>query len=414
MNVVGLIVEYNPLHNGHMYHFRQAKKMTGAEAAVVVMSGNFLQRGEPALVSKWARAKMALHMGADIVIELPYVYATQHAQAFAYGAVSLLNHLPFVTHLCFGSESGHIESFRRLAREFRDEPEDFRLNLKQKLKQGQSYPKAYGDTLQQWLVSRNLDPSLAEKPNNILGMYYMAALSKLKSTIEPVTIKRKKAGYHDVHFADQQLASATSIRQALFSTGEPDWSSVAPYVPPFTLDILKEEHEAGRGLMRWENYYAYIIYALFTLSASDIQSMYEVDEGIEHRLKQKAREAQSVEHLCRLVKSKRYAWNRIQRMLVHTLTQFKKTDAQRLHLKQGAQYIRLLGFSALGRQLLNEHKKQLSIPLVSAITKNQHPMIEWDIKASLIHTLGYKPDVQPTERKREFTQDPLFSGNRSK
>jgi predicted nucleotidyltransferase len=411
MKVVGLIVEYNPLHYGHQYHFTEAKKKTGADAVVIVMSGNFLQRGEPALVNKWARAEMALEMGVDLIFELPYVYSTQHAQHFAFGSVATLNHLPFVTHLCFGSESGDIDDLTTIAHLLVHEPHGFKKKMKEEMSKGISYPKAYGNSLKKLMVEQELDPSLFEQPNNILGLHYLMSLKKLESKVQPTTIKREKAGYHEKEFVDQKIASATSIRQALFSTVTPDWHKIKPYIPSFTYEILRKEAEAGRGPVSWESYYSYVTQSLLSQSTAHLHQIYEMEEGIEHRFKSKIREAESVEHLCQLVKSKRYTWNRIQRMILHTYTQLTKQDALGLSLENGPQYLRLLGYSNIGRQLLNNYKKELGVPLISSIRKNHPPMLDWDLKASLLHTLGYKKEAAHKEKKRELLQPPLFKNN---
>lgn len=407
MNVVGLIVEYNPLHNGHVYHFQRSQEVTQADAVVVVMSGNFLQRGEPALVNKWARTKMALAIGADLVFELPYVFSTQQARYFALGAISILHQLPFVTHLCFGSESGQIDSLQYVAERLIHEPVTFRETLQQELSTGQSYPSAYSRALHKIIPDNMIQPDLISKPNNILAIYYLIALLHFKSKIKPYTIKREKADYHDQAFSDQQIASATSIRKALFSSKTPDWSAVENYLPASSMSILQEEYEAGRGLITWEHYYPYILQSFLAQSPQHLKNIYEMEEGIEHRFKQKIANSTSLEHLIKLVKTKRYTWNRIQRMILHTFTQFTKADAQRLQLEKGVQYLRLLGYSAKGRKLLNQYKKELTLPLVSSIRKDHPAMLDWDIKASHLHCLAYREELVLEARRREVRQAPI-------
>lgn len=408
MNVVGLIVEYNPLHNGHQYHFEQAKKVTNADAVVIVMSGNFLQRGEPALVNKWARTEMALHMGVDLVIELPYVYSTQQARHFAFGAVTLLNSLPFVTHLCFGSESGELDDLQTMAELLIREPDSFKETLRQKLGEGNSYPKSYGESLVQLSKDKALDPALFSQPNNILGLHYLMSLLELNSSIIPTTIKREKASYHEKEFVDQKIASATGIREALFSTTTPDWNKIKPFLPPYTLDILQREAAEGRGPVNWENYYPYLIQSFLAQSSQHLHSIYEMEEGIENRFKTKAREADSIEQLCQLVKSKRYTWNRIQRIMLHTYTQFTKEEALSLKLEEGPSYLRLLGYSSTGKKLLNQYKKELTLPLISSIRKQHPAMLDWDIKSALLHTLGYTHKAYLKEKKKELKQPPFL------
>lgn len=405
MRVVGLIVEYNPLHNGHQYHFEQSKQQTNADATVIVMSGNFLQRGEPALVDKWARTEMALSMGVDLVFELPYVYATQHAQHFAFGAVSVLNHLPFVTDLCFGSEQGDIQAFYDYSSLLLQEPLEFKRHIKQEIKEGKNYPTAFSNALKHSFPGLE-HHDFFRQPNNMLGLQYVLALQKLNSPIQASTIKREKAGYNDTFFSDQHIASATSIRHALFSTEQPDWERIKPYVPPFTYDILKREAQQGKGPISWECFYSYLLHSLCTQSPAHLREIYELEEGIEYRLQQKASGSQSVADLLEQVKTKRYTWNRLQRMLVHILHQFTKKDAQQIKPEQGATYLRLLGYSAKGQELLNQAKKQISVPLISNVRK-QHPgMLDWDLKSSLLYTLGF-PSQDLQHRKKELQQPPI-------
>lgn len=190
MKVVGLIAEYNPFHNGHSYHIEMAKKLTGADYVVVVMSGDFVQRGTPAMIQKHARAKMALLGGADLVLELPVSYATATAEVFAYGGVKILDSFGVVDHICFGSECGNADLLMEIARILADEPEWYSATLKEHLKNGMSYPAARAAALPDY-------QEILSEPNNILGIEYCKALLKLNSNITPVTITRQGAGYHD-------------------------------------------------------------------------------------------------------------------------------------------------------------------------------------------------------------------------
>lgn len=404
--VVGLVVEYNPLHNGHLYHFEESKRLVGADASVIVMSGHFLQRGEPALVDKWARTEMALRMGVDLVFELPYVYATQHAQHFAFGAVSILNKLPFVTHLCFGSEQGDVQPFYDYAQLLLQEPEQLKVQIKQEMKLGRSYPLAFSNAWRKSFPDKAND-HFFKQPNNILGLQYVLALQKLNSSIQAATIKREKAGYHDTRFTDQHIASATSIRQALFSTDKPDWDKIKPYLPPFSLEILQREAERGKGPISWDHFSGYLLYSLLSHSNSQLKDIYEIEEGIEYRITEKAKTAAELTEMIEQIKTKRYTWNRIQRMLVHILHQFTKLDAQQLRLENGAAYLRLLGYSKQGQELLNEAKKELQIPLISKIKKEHPAMLDWDLKSSQLYTLGF-PKQEAEDRRRELRQPPIF------
>lgn len=226
MNTVGLIVEYNPLHNGHVHHFNEAKRLTRADAVVAVMSGDFLQRGEPAVVDKWARTEMALAMGADLVLELPVAYAVQPAEWFAYGAVSLLAATGVVTHLCFGTEAGDSAQLAAMAELLAHESRELKERLAAELAGGASYPAAFAAAAEGLAAGRLGAPAAAGaragllQPNNTLGLHYLIALRRLGSAIEPVSIPRQSAGYHDTEPGQGGIASATAIRRLLLAGGE--------------------------------------------------------------------------------------------------------------------------------------------------------------------------------------------------
>lgn len=406
MKVVGLVVEYNPLHYGHVYHFQQAKKEIDADAVVIIMSGHFLQRGEPALVNKWTRTKMALAMGVDMVLELPYIYSAQPAERFALGAVASLNELPFVTHLCFGSESGDLTQLKQVADILTHEPASLKEALKAQLNNGISYPKAYAYALAELLKSDSgFDAALYSKPNNILGLSYLIALNKLSSSIRPYTVQRVKADYHDKQFKDQQIASATSIREALFNHKEPNWTEIEAYIPPFTLKLLQEEYLANRGLNHWNNYFPLLIQTILAASPEQLASILEVEEGIEHRIKEQALYAKDFQQLCQRIKTKRYTHNRIQRMLTHILLQLTKTSYSELYSEKPA-YLRLLGYSELGRSLLNQFKKEINIPVITNISRHAPEALQLDVKASAIYSLGYK-HTDPLFRRQELWEKPV-------
>ena len=234
MKAVGVIVEYNPFHYGHAYHIKKAKEITGAEVVIAAMSGNFLQRGEPALVSKWVRTEMALKGGVDLVFELPYTFAVQKADTFANGAVSLLD-VAGCDAICFGSESGNIDDFYHTY-DFLEKHQQTMIRLFVSfLDQGNSYPKALSLAFQSLNPAENIiDLAM---PNNILGFQYVSAAQKQQLKTKMVTIQRKSANYHDEHFSTAPIASATSIRKALFSIDH-DISSIQSYVPESTYEIL--------------------------------------------------------------------------------------------------------------------------------------------------------------------------------
>lgn len=196
MKIVGLITEYNPFHNGHLYHIQKAKEISGADAAVVVMSGNYVQRGAPAIMPKHLRAEVALEAGVPVVMELPVCYASGSAEYFAAGAISLFEQLGCIDSICFGSECGDYKVLERIARVTADEPEEYKFSLQEALRKGISFPRARQMALKAYLKDDSLDVIL-EQPNNILGIEYIKALYKKKSSIKTYTIKRMVSGYHD-------------------------------------------------------------------------------------------------------------------------------------------------------------------------------------------------------------------------
>jgi predicted nucleotidyltransferase len=217
MKTIGIVAEYNPFHNGHLYQLQASRGQTGADCAVVVMSGNYTQRGEPAIVDKWARAEMALHSGADLVIELPVAYAMGSAEYFAYGAVKLLDSLNAVNMICFGSEAGSIEKLSAAAAILADEPESYKSYLKDYLSKGLSFPAARQKAISSYCKNtygKDDLSSLLKSPNNILGIEYLKALRRLKSNIVPMTIERVGNEYNQAELTGK-MSSATSIRKTI-------------------------------------------------------------------------------------------------------------------------------------------------------------------------------------------------------
>lgn len=383
MRTVGVIVEYNPFHNGHLYHLQQAKKVTAADAVVAVMSGYFLQRGEPALVDKWTRAEMALLGGADLVLELPAVFASQPAEWFAYGAVAVLNATGIVNTLCFGSESGDLTWMQEVARTLAREPSSFRQRLQQYLKEGLSYPDAYGRTLHDF--HPDIPSELAE-PNNILGISYLAALRKTESPIRPFTVRREKAGYHQRELTDHHIASATAIRRQWLESG--DVNAIEPFVPPTTFLLLKDRTEKGIPPLTWESFHHMLFAKLMTATVEELALYYNVEEGLEHRLLQQLSHSHTVNEYITALKTKRYTWNRLQRVMTAILLGWTKTDVNRTLLAGGPTYLRVLGFSDKGRLLLKQMKKTATLPIITRISKDRPSMLEWDIRASRLYNLA--------------------------
>lgn len=394
MQAVGIVVEYNPFHNGHLLHIKKSKEKTGAEVVVAVMSGSFLQRGEPALVNKWTRTEMALSGGADIVIELPYFFATANAEVFARGAIHLLEVLQ-CQDFCFGSEAGTIEPFLRTI-EVKDKQKDqYEASLKQYLHKGNSYPKAASLAFHSLASDqRGLDLT---KPNNILGLEYIQSVVKNQYQINPQTIQRVSASYHETALSNTGIASATGIRKALFE-GENSIQKIQDYVPKSTADILTDYLLQYKHFQNWELYWPYLQYQIISTSLHSLSRIHEVEEGIEYRIVEMAKKSAAFYEFMQNMKTKRYTWTRIQRIATHILTQTKKEEVAQSSFPE---YIRLLGMTKNGQTYLNKIKKQLELPLVAKISSFEMPMLAADIKAANIHGLGVKKNQQHLI-KREY------------
>ena len=402
MKAVGLIVEYNPFHNGHAYHLQAAREASEADVVIAVMSGNFLQRGEPALVSKWQRTKMALLNGVDIVFELPYCFATQKAETFANGAVSMLD-AAGTNYLCFGSESGELSSFLQTIDYLDEKQNTFNENIKQYIDTGVSYPKALALAFRQLPDSeRYLDLA---KPNNILGLEYIKAIKHQKSTLIPMTIPRKNANYHDQEFSSATIASATSIRKAIFTDSD-EKSAIDQYVPEQTLQLLKEYLQSYQVFHQWENYWSYLQFRLIHASPEELREIYEMEEGLEYRLLSAAREADTFHEFMQKIKTKRYTWTRLQRLCVHILTNTKKEDMALISEK--ASYLRLLGMTSKGREYLNKTKSHLSLPIISKLSSFKGKEVHPDIKAARIYSLGIPSHLKAKMIRQEFEQPPIY------
>jgi len=399
MKAVGIIVEYNPFHNGHLHHLKETISHTGADCVIAVMSGNFLQRGEPAVVSKWARTRMALAAGIDIVIELPYSFAVQAAQDFAAGAIYLLDAIQ-CKEICFGSESGEIRYFIEAVQELKNREDEFNSYVREALQTGVSYAKANAHAYQ-GIQLGVLDLS---KPNNILGFHYVKSIFEQNSKMVPKTIKRIAAGYHDESIAHPSIASATSLRKILEGSIA-NIIKISEYIPSYTKQILSEYYASYGTLHQWDNYFPLLKYRILTMDHCDLQNIADVDEGLEYRLKEAIVESKSFREFIELVKTKRYTWTRLQRTCAHILTNFTKRQKEAC---KDITYIRLLGMSENGRSYLNNIKKQLSLPVLSKVSLlEKHPIYQQEKKASYAYTSIFSESLRSGVIKEEYSTAPI-------
>lgn len=379
MKIVGLIAEYNPFHNGHQYHIEKAKEMTQADAVIVVMSGNFVQRGTPAIMPKHLRAKCALECGADLVIELPVCYATGTAEQFAYGAVSLLDKLRCVDAICFGSECGDIAPLKELARILCDEPDEYKKELQANLRSGMSFPLARQEALEKLYPNYNYGELLAE-PNNILGIEYLKAVYRLNSKIEPLTIKRMTSHYHDTELK-KQFSSASALRQAI-STEQ--FAELYGQIPSNCMPILENGYE-NRYPLFVNDFSLLLKYRLLNETSSSLTMYADVSEELANRICNQLNNYVSFDQFCELLKTKEITYSRISRALIHIILGIKKEAYTEI------EYARILGFRDDNKTLLSELKKCSSISLVTKLTNeymisdSAKKMLNADINASNLY-----------------------------
>lgn len=358
MNITGIIAEYNPMHAGHAYQIEAAREINQSEGVILIMSGNFVQRGEPAIISKRHRAEAALRSGADLVIELPTLFATSSAESFADMSVRLLAATGVVTHLNFGSESGEITPLKAIADLLSHEPIGYKILLHEALAQGISFPKARVQALRQYAKNHHLLDSssldLLATPNNILGIEYIKAMNRHACTFKATTVKRIGAGYHDED-PSQKLPSATAIRKH-YRTHQ-DLTTFINKMPPASYDIIEKLSVDGLGPLFMEDAYPLLKYNLLLTPASNLEQVLDMTEGLENRIKKFVKTSETYEDLITSIQTKRYPRTKISRALLHSFLGITKED--HIQLSQDFEpYLRILGFNAKGQQILRDMKKK--------------------------------------------------------
>ena len=395
--VLGIVCEYNPFHNGHLYHIIQSKKITGADYTIAIMTGNFAQRGDVSLVDKWSKTEMALLAGVDLVIELPVLYSVSSAENFADGAIKILNSLGIVDNISFGSETSDINLLDRIAEVLCNEPKEYKNILSHELSKGISYPKARENALMMYLNDVRRFANVMSSPNNILGIEYLKALRKSRSTILPVCIPRVGAGHNDTTYS-KNIANATTVRN-LVATNQYDSLAFKRLVPISTYSILTENIKKGHVITGLTNYEKEILYTLRRMSISEIANLPDVSEGLEYKIKNAANSCNSLIEFFNIVSSKRYTKTRISRILVYSLLGITKKDMQLS--KTTTPYVRVLGFNRNGQELLSMiSRANPKLPLITSVkkfeesnkNKNLQAMLAKDIWATDVYTLGFEFD----------------------
>lgn len=399
--VLGIIAEYNPLHNGHIYHIKKSKEETGAQYAIAIMTGNFNQRGEPSIVNKWEKTKMALESKEiDLVIELPTIYSLSSAENFASGGIKILNELGITDYISFGiendkEENNTIKILEDIANILYKESEEYTEILKAEMKKGISYPKARENAIIGYMKDNRYSEILSGA-NNILAIEYLKELKrldeigKLKRNITPIAIKREKVNHNSANIIEN-YASGTEIRNLLY---ERKIEKIRKLVPNSSYYILKENIEKGTintsAIIAFEKE---IVYKIRTMTVEEIANLPEVTEGLEYRIKEYALNTNNICELIDSIKSKRYTQTRIQRILFYALLGINKNDMEMS--KKITPYIRILGFNEKGKELLSKIDGQNIVTSVKRFEeKNTNEylqrMIEIDKRATDVYTLMYK------------------------
>lgn len=404
MKVNGIVAEYNPFHNGHAYQLQHAREATGAAYTVVVMSGNFMQRGAPALLDKFTRARMALENGADLVLELPTCYSASSAEFFARGSVALFDKLGIIDHLCFGSECGNIEVLSKIAEIFYTEPEPYAESLRCNLRKGMSFPIARTWALLQYAPSLSDDKDVLSSPNNILGIEYLKALMSRNSRITPFTTTRVGADYHDKRLGTNQC-SALAIRQSV-AAGH-DLSYLAAQMPESAYELLRD-FLAHRKPLFADDFSAALQYKLLTEYSSGYDRYQDISSDLSDRIRNSLPSFAGYTSFCDLLKSKDMTYTRISRCLLHILLNMTKEEFENYRTQDYISYARVLGFRKNATPLLTEIKKHSSVPLITSLADARQTlppealrMLDLDILRNQIY-LGNLALKNQTEMVNEY------------
>jgi len=380
MKVLGIIVEYNPFHNGHIYHIQKAKELTQCDYTIAVMSSSFVQRGEPAIIDKWTRSSIAIEFGVDLVLELPFVYACQSADYFAKGAIDLL-HAIGVTDICFGSEDGNIQTFIEIANAIENHQQQYNQLIQNFMKEGNRYPDACNQALKMILGKE------IKTPNDLLGLSYVKEIISNHYQITPHCFKRTNH-YHDTTLQD--IASATAIRHALYQ--QKDISHTLPH-----------PHLYQNDLYFFNDFFPYLRYQILTSSTHELKNYHMVDEGLENVLKKQIDYSYDMDQFIQKLLSKRYTKPRIQRMIIHILMKNTKEDIKKA---MNIDYLRILAMNDQGRSYLNQIKKVCPYHIMTNFSSYHHPALDIELKATQL--LSLLNDTSQSLITKEFSHIPYI------
>lgn len=392
MKVLGIIAEYNPFHNGHIYHIQKAKELTNTDYVVAVMSGNFTEQGNISIYNKFERAKIATNNGIDLVIELPTIYANSSSNFFAKGAISILNSLNIVDSICFGTEANDIKILKNISNTIITNEEKIWKDISENLKLGISFAKAREQSISKYLSLEEIQEF--SKPNNILAIEYLNNLSRLNSNITPYGILRNSSNFNDTNITDtSNFTSATSIRNYIYNNS--NLSKLNTYIPDDMMNIIKNVSPTFNDLL-----INLIKYKVITTSKEHLANIQDVTEGLENKIFSAISNVSTYNVLINNIKSKRYQMSKIKRMLNNIILDISKDDFNTL-VNSNEYYAHVLSISKRGKILLSEISKNSSIPLITSINdtvikslyNTQQKMLKLDILSSNIHSILNNNDI---------------------
>ena len=382
-HIVGIIAEYNPFHNGHLYHIEKVKEMFPNSPIILVLGGNFTERGDISILDKWEKTAIAIKNGIDLVVELPFPFSCASADIFAKGSIDILNYLG-VTDLVFGSESDDIEGIKKLVETELSNP-DFDNLVQVYLRMGYNYPTSLSKALE------DITGDCFKLPNDILGISYVKAIYSNNYKITPHTIKRTN-DYHSKELDNMSINSATSIREALLNNKD-----IKDSVPSITYTYLKD-----KKIPKLDDYFNLLKYKI--ISCNDLTIYNLVDSGIATKLKKEILNSYSFDELINKVKSKNLTYSRLSRTLIYILCDYTKDMAKKF---KEVKYIRLLGFSNKGRDYLNKIKKAVDIPIISKFTREKDKMLEYEYQITKIYSLAFDKEKSKSLIEAYYKMKPI-------
>lgn len=421
MKIIGIIAEYNPFHNGHAYQINSIRKAAGADYIVVAMSGDFVQRGTPAIVDKYVRAQMALSCGADLIIELPSLWAVSSAESFAMAGVTLFDKMGCIDGICFGAETDNLPLLTDIAELLAEEPQAYRDALASYLKKGLPFPAARANALCVCLGDTDALHTLLNEPNNILAIEYLKAIKKRGSSLTPHLIKREGAGYHETDIYNTgtnnaPTASATAIRNALLTYpyqagNRKNFPSTLTTAMPQNAYAIFKDYLSSFSPLHEEDFSSVLGYLLLHKAKADLADIADSNEDIANRLIKNRFHCSSFREFCTLNKTRDITYTRMNRILLHIILNITDTDYERGKALDYIPYLRILGFRRDSNALLRRIKDSAAVPLLSklavapaSLNEDALWMLEKDIFAANLYEQTLARKAKKTGARNEYTR----------